>query len=102
MSHAARLAVGVVLLVLAPATASAQFSTYLLPVERGFVDSHVDLQFEYSRLEEDSLGGTLEVNKVILSVEAQYAIARRFEVGVNLPLAKQRSPPGSAGEAVEV
>lgn len=74
---------------LAPATARAQFSAYYLPVERGYVDSHVDLQLHYSRLTEElCVLGTcdeLVINAAILSVEAQYAILDRFEVGVNVP-----------------
>ena len=75
----------VLLASLAPATARAQFSAYYLPVERGYVDSHVDLQLHYSRLTEDTPFGDLEVNAAILSVEAQYALFDRFEVGVNVP-----------------
>jgi len=79
----------VLLASLAPATARAQFSAYFLPVERGYVDSHADLQLHYSRLSEEfCILGTcdeLVVNAAILSVEAQYALFDRLEVGVNVP-----------------
>ena len=71
----------VALCILAPGSARAQFNQYWLPVEQGRLDSHVELQMQYSRLDV----GTEDVNVVILGVEAQYAIKDRFEVGLNVP-----------------
>jgi len=73
--------VAVMLCLLAPGSAWAQFNQYWLPVEQGKLDSHVDLQLQYSRL---SVAGE-DLNVVILGVEAQYAIKDRFEVGLNVP-----------------
>lgn len=68
-------------LVAASTNASAQFNQYVMPVERGILDSHIELQYQYSRFElADSA-----LNVSILSVEAQYAWNDLLEVGVNLP-----------------
>ena len=65
----------------APVGARAQFNQYWLPVEQGLLDSHVDLQLQYSRL--DVWGD--DVNIAVLAIEAQYAFKDRFEVGLGVP-----------------
>jgi hypothetical protein len=79
----------VCVLVAMPVPAHAQFSAYWFPVEKGFVDTHADLQLQYSRLTEEVCTinhcDELTINAVVLSLEAQHAIADRFEVGLNIP-----------------
>jgi hypothetical protein len=61
-------------------------SQYLLPIESGALDSHVDLQFLYSYWSLSfggrDLGG---VNIFLLGLEAQVAFLDRLEVGLNIP-----------------
>lgn len=74
--------------------ASAQQSQYVLPVERGILESHLDLQYHYSSLSV----GTTDFNMSILSLEGQYVFADRFEVGINVPfLAVDNATFGGTG-----
>lgn len=59
------------------APAAAQHSQYLFPVERGVLESHVDLQYQYASFNERSTS--------ILSLEGQFELGSRFELGVNVP-----------------
>ena len=82
-------------LLLCPLAARAQFNQHWLPVEQGKLDSHIDLQLQYSRL--DFLND--ELNIVILSLEGQYAIKDRFEVGLGIPMVyNQVSSLGASSE----
>ena len=75
-----------------PAAAQAQHHAYLIPLETGTVESGVDLQLHYSHLDLGSFGGTdISADVAILSVEAQYAFADRFEVGLNIPFVAHSS-----------
>ena len=72
-------------------TASAQQSQYVLPVERGILESHLDLQYQYA-----SAG---DLNTSILSIEGQLVLAEIIEVGVNVPfLVNDNATFGSLGE----
>jgi len=62
------------------ATAQAQHSQYHYPVEPAALESHVDVQLEYAQP-----GSDPAVHRTVLSVEGQYAIASRLEVGLNVP-----------------
>jgi hypothetical protein len=86
MSGRTLAAAAVLILLSAPSSARAQFNQYWLPVEQGVVDSHIDVQLQYSRHNdvydlEDSTD-----NIAVLSVEAQYAFKDRFEVGLGIPV----------------
>lgn len=74
------------LVTLAAVPSRAQHDTYLNPVEQAFLDSHVDLQFYFSRYEMTVLRQDMGINIIILSLEGQYALADRLEVGLNLPV----------------
>jgi hypothetical protein len=82
-------------LALAPARAMAQRSMYLVPVEEGFLSTHAELQLHYSRVGFDSYSSR-PVNPpevpapanwdvLLFGADAQYAIADRFELGINIP-----------------
>ncbi len=64
--------------------AAAQHNAYFLPVERGFLSTAVDLQLSYTRLDLGP-GSNLTADVVYLSLEAQAALARRLELGINVP-----------------
>jgi hypothetical protein len=85
-------AASLICLVAASTNASAQFNQYVMPVERGILDSHIELQYQYSRFE--ILDSALNVS--ILSVEAQYAWADRLEVGLNLPFLQHAFTSGGS------
>jgi hypothetical protein len=59
-------------------TAHAQFNQYNFPIERGTVESHVELQFQYSSWNNTDVG--------LISAEAQFAFGD-LEVGINVPFA---------------
>lgn len=75
----------VVCALLAPASARAQYSLYSFPVEQAYLDSHADLQLAYSHYDDDRGGRAFSLDIVTLSVEGQYAILDRLEVGLNIP-----------------
>lgn len=70
-----------VALLCAPRASDAQLSTYNMPVERGILESHIDLQYQYSSY--DVPGGD-SVNVSVLSVEGQFALSS-VELSINVP-----------------
>jgi hypothetical protein len=57
-------------------------SQLFMPVESGGLRTHVDLQFSYTNF--DLLRNNFNVT--ILSIQGQYALLDRFEVGLNIPI----------------
>ncbi|MBW2731459.1 MAG: transporter [Deltaproteobacteria bacterium] len=64
-------------LALASLPAEAQFSRYALPVEKGVLENKLEVQYQYSKLG--------DVNTSIMSVEGQYVLSDRLELGLNVP-----------------
>lgn len=62
---------------LASRPAEAQFSRYALPVEKGVLENKLELQYQYSKLQ--------EISTSIISVEGQFVLGGRIELGVNVP-----------------
>lgn len=60
--------------------AHAQFSQYLLPIERGVLESHIEAQYQYSKIDL----GPADLNVGLISLEGQYNFGS-FEVGINIP-----------------
>lgn len=60
--------------------AQAQFSQYLLPIERGVLESHIEAQYQYSKIDL----GPADLNVGLISIEGQYNFGS-FEVGINIP-----------------
>jgi hypothetical protein len=61
-------------------TAQAQLSQYNMPIESGTLESHIDLQFQYSKYS----FGTFDEDVGLFSLEGQLAFGR-FEVALNVP-----------------
>jgi len=73
-----RIAVGALAILLClGGTARAQLSQYHMPIESGTLETHVDLQYQYSKIN--------DVNVSLLSIEGQFALAKRFEIALNVP-----------------
>lgn len=76
-----RLAAGLLAAILLfAADARAQLSQYNLPIEAGTLESHVDLQFQYSKFD----FGAFDQNVGLFSLEGQFSFSR-FEVALNVP-----------------
>ncbi len=71
---------GLLVALLAPSAAQAQLSQYNWPIEQAILESHVDLQFQYSKLEL----GIADINVALLSLEGQIALGS-VELAINVP-----------------
>lgn len=70
---------------LTPHVVLAQYSNYYLPIEKGFLDSHIDLQYQYAKFPQPTKGADIEGHGSIVSIEGQYVFSDRFEAGLNVP-----------------
>lgn len=77
-------AAAILVIVLCPGLAGAQQPQYYYPVERAELESHVGLQLEYGQPPTGPTDPT--VHRTVLSVEGQYVVLDRLELGANLPL----------------
>ena len=72
------------LLLISTSAANAQHSQYLYPVEKAVLESHADLQYQYSKLDRFGVESAGDQNISILSIELQYAL-KRLEIALNVP-----------------
>jgi len=86
MSGKTLAAAAALICLIAPSGARAQFNQYWLPVEQAVVDSHIDVQLQYSRFDDPHDVADNTDSVAVLSVEAQYAFKDRFEVGLGIPV----------------
>ena len=84
--------VGGISLLLLAQTASAQHYQYRLPVEKGILETQLNLQYQYSKY--------TDYNHSILAIEGQYAFGM-LEVGLNVPLLAH-SFLGASGTATQL
>ena len=76
-----RIAVGALaILICLGGNAHAQLSQYNLPIESGTLETHVDLQFQYSKFS----FGSFDENVGLFSLEGQLALGR-FEIALDVP-----------------
>ena len=78
-------------------------SQYTLPMEYGALDSHIDLQLQYTNFDYSSFGGGMNAaqnyNGMQLAIDGQLSIFDRFQVGLNVPVLNYQSVTFGAGMA---